>query len=66
MTSPTLTEERWAAIEELYGEILEHPFIAGLIDGSLAPEGFRFYVVQDAHYLREFVRALSVTSRSVV
>ena len=25
MTRPTLTEELWAAIEGLYGEILAHP-----------------------------------------
>ena len=62
MTSPTLTEELWAAIEELYGEILAHPFIAGLTDGSLDQEAFRFYVVQDALYLREFARALSIAA----
>jgi len=60
--SMSLTDELWASIEELYGEILEHPFIAGLTDGSLALECFRFYVVQDAHYLREFARALSIAA----
>lgn len=62
MTSPPLTDELWASIEGLYGKILEHPFIAGLTDGSLAAEAFRFYVVQDAHYLREFARALSIAA----
>ena len=62
MTSPTLTEELWAAIEELYGEILAHPFIAGLTDGSLDQEAFRFYLVQDALYLCEFARALSIAA----
>jgi thiaminase/transcriptional activator TenA len=62
MTRPTLTEELWAAIEGLYEEILAHPFIAGLTDGSLEREAFRFYVVQDAHYLREFARALAVAA----
>jgi thiaminase/transcriptional activator TenA len=58
--SPTLSAELWSAIEGIYGEILEHPFIAGLTDGSLERETFRFYVIQDAHYLREYARALSV------
>ena len=62
MTGPTLTEELWASIEGLYEAILGHPFIAGLTDGSLERESFRFYVVQDAHYLREFARALAVAA----
>ncbi len=62
MTRLTLTEELWASIGELYETIVEHPFIAGLTDGSLEREAFRFYVVQDAHYLREFARALAVAA----
>jgi len=43
----------------VYAAILEHPFLRGLADGSLERERFRFYVVQDAHFLREYARALS-------
>jgi thiaminase (transcriptional activator TenA) len=57
-----VTDQLWASIKELYGRILAHPFIAGLTDGSLEAESFRFYVVQDAHYLREFARALSIAA----
>jgi thiaminase/transcriptional activator TenA len=57
-----LTEELWAAIEDVYAEILDHPFLTGLTDGSLPREAFRFYVVQDAHYLREFARALAIAA----
>ena len=56
----TLSAELWSRIEGTYGAILEHPFIAGLTDGSLERETFRTYVIQDAHYLREYARALSV------
>jgi thiaminase (transcriptional activator TenA) len=52
----------WLEIEEIYAAILEHPFIAGLTDGTLGRDAFRFYVVQDAHYLREYARALSVAA----
>jgi thiaminase/transcriptional activator TenA len=52
----------WSGIEETYAAILEHPFVAGLRDGSLERESFQFYVIQDAHYLREYARALSVAS----
>jgi thiaminase/transcriptional activator TenA len=58
----TFTKELWAAMEPIYAAILAHPFVRGLTDGSLSRESFRFYVVQDALYLREFARALSVAA----
>lgn len=64
--APTPTEpaplraELWSRIEGVYARILEHPFVEGLGDGSLERDAFRFYVIQDAHYLREYARALSV------
>lgn len=58
----TFTAELWAGIEDTYRSILEHPFVSGLTDGSLERESFVFYVVQDAHYLREYARALSLAA----
>ncbi|MCG6494712.1 thiaminase II [Kitasatospora sp. A2-31] len=58
--SLSLTEELWAAIEPIYAEILDHPFIGGLTDGTLPREAFRHFVVQDSHYLRDYARALAV------
>jgi thiaminase/transcriptional activator TenA len=58
----TFTKELWAAMEPIYTAILAHPFVRGLTDGSLPREAFRFYAVQDALYLREFARALSVAA----
>lgn len=55
-----LTTELWTSIAAIYAAILGHPFIRGLTDGTLAPESFRFYAVQDALYLREFARALAL------
>ena len=57
-----LSARLWAGIEDIYASILAHPFIAGLTDGSLDREAFRFYVLQDAHYLRDYARALSVAA----
>src|SRR5712664_4432019 len=54
--------ELWRSIEPIYAEILAHPFVRGLTDGSLSREAFRFYAVQDALYLRDFARALSVAA----
>jgi thiaminase (transcriptional activator TenA) len=58
----TFTAELWTAMSPIYGAILRHPFVAGLTDGSLPRERFRFYAVQDALYLREFARALSLAA----
>jgi thiaminase/transcriptional activator TenA len=57
-----LTTELWASIEAIYAAILRHPFLRGLTDGTLPRESFRFYVVQDALYLREFARGLSIAA----
>jgi thiaminase/transcriptional activator TenA len=54
------TGRLWAAAAGSYAAILEHPFLAGLTDGTLDPAAFAHYVVQDAHYLRDFARALVV------
>jgi thiaminase/transcriptional activator TenA len=58
----TLTADLWRSIEPVYAAILRHPFVRGLTDGSLPRESFRFYAVQDALYLREFARALSLAA----
>lgn len=54
------SDELWASIEDVYAEILAHPFLQGLTDGTLPAEAFRHYVVQDSHYLRDYARALAV------
>jgi thiaminase (transcriptional activator TenA) len=54
------TGDLWRSIEGIYSEILTHPFLRGLTNGMLPEEHFRFYVLQDALYLREYARALSL------
>src|SRR5712691_6958254 len=56
------TDELWREIEPIYTAILRHPFLRGLTEGSLPRESFQFYAVQDALYLREFARALSLAA----
>lgn len=56
---PTITEVLWADIAHIYEAILEHPFITGLTDGTLPRASFRHYIIQDAHYLRSYAKALS-------
>jgi thiaminase/transcriptional activator TenA len=57
---PPLTDRLWGSIGDTFKAILDHPFILGLSDGSLKRDSFRFYIVQDALYLGQYARALSV------
>ncbi len=50
----------WSDVEDVYAAILAHPFLTGLADGTLPRESFRHYIVQDAHYLRGYARALAI------
>jgi thiaminase/transcriptional activator TenA len=52
----------WQSIAPLYAAILELPFNRELAAGTLARERFTFYMLQDAHYLTCFGRALAVTA----
>lgn len=59
--SGTFTDELWQSIAgTTFAAILAHPFLQGLTDGSLDEGAFRFYVQQDALYLRDFGRGLSL------
>lgn len=55
----TWTKEAWREIAEIQSSILTHPFLKGLIDGSLPRETFLFYLAQDSIYLDDFARVLA-------
>ena len=57
--SDSFTGQLWRDIEDIYAAILAHPFVSGLADGTLPPEAFEFYVLQDALYLRKYAQALA-------
>ena len=54
------TDSLWHSIEDIYNNILQHPFVRGLTDGTLDETAFRFYVIQDALYLQDFARGLAI------
>jgi thiaminase/transcriptional activator TenA len=59
----TFSAELWdRGAARVYDEILRHPFITGLTDGTLDHDAFRYFIVQDSHYLRAYSRALSMVS----
>ena len=63
MTPSTgLAAELWSAGAETYAAILAHPFITGLTDGTLDRASFRYFLIQDSHYLRVYARALALTA----
>jgi len=59
---PTFTEEAWTRNEALFQKTLAMPFNRELADGTLSAERFRHYMIQDAHYLVAFGRALAVAA----
>ena len=58
----TFTQEAWARNSALFQATLEMPFNRELADGTLSIERFRHYMIQDAHYLVGFGRALAVAA----
>ena len=58
----SFTARLWASAEPTYSAILRHPFITELADGTLARDSFRYFIVQDSHYLRSYARALALAA----
>ena len=65
MTQPRTqpwTERLWAEAAPVYDAILAHPLLTGLTDATLPNDTFAEYVAQDAHYLRDYGRALAAVA----
>ena len=61
------TEALWKEMAPTFERILEHPFIAGLSDGSLPKDTFAGYLIQDNFYLEEYARCWALLgARSAV
>ncbi len=58
----SFSREAWARNAAAYEAIRFMPFNAELAAGTLPRETFRHYIVQDAHYLIGFGRALSLAA----
>ena len=52
--------ELWQQHADLYQKILAHPFNQSLSQGTLTKSAFQQYIIQDAHYLVAYGRALAV------
>jgi thiaminase/transcriptional activator TenA len=56
------SEEAWRHTGALRAAIHRLPFNTELAAGTLAPERFRFYILQDAIYLGEYARVLAIVA----
>ncbi len=46
--------------EVLWHKYLKHPFIRGMEDGSLSLEKFKYYMIQDYIYLKEYAKVFAL------
>ena len=53
-------DRAWENINDIYNSILTMDFIRELEEGSLSPNTFQHYIIQDAIYLGEFSRTLAI------
>ena len=58
----TFSQEVWQRNLDLYQKILALPFNQELANGTLDSQAFCHYVIQDAHYLLAYGRALAVAA----
>lgn len=58
----TFSQQLWQDNLALFEHTIQHPFNQGLAHGTLNPKVFQHYIVQDAHYLLAYGRALSIAA----
>ncbi len=62
VTVPPFAEACLSAAADAWSASFEHPFVVALAEGTLEPEKFKFYQMQDARYLEAFADACSLIS----
>lgn len=55
----TLTDSMWDAARPTYERTIAHPFLRELADGTLKPQQFERYLVEDVAYLRAYAEVLT-------
>jgi len=58
----SFTAAAWDRIAPIMAEIEQLPLLERLSDGTLPPEVFRHYILQDALYLKHYARCLAIVA----
>jgi thiaminase/transcriptional activator TenA len=56
----TLSAALWSDSADVAADVLAHPFVRGIGDGSLSKAAFAGYLAQDAFFLESFARAFAL------
>lgn len=56
----SLSAQLWSDNSDLAADVLAHPFVRGMADGTLPRERFATYLAQDAFFLESFARAYAL------
>lgn len=54
-------QELMNAAALVWEKYMTHPFITGMIDGTLEKEKFAFYLMQDSQYLRDYAKVYATS-----
>lgn len=54
------TEKLLAATREIWAAYPVHPFVLGIQNGTLDKEKFRYYIMQDYLYLRDYAKVFAI------
>ena len=60
--TPVTTQTFWDAAYPMIAVTEKHPFLVSMVDGTLEEENFKYYVFQDALYLKDFGDALRIVA----
>ena len=56
----SLRERLMDSVADIWPEYNNHPFVKGLETGTLDPAKFRYYIIQDYHYLNEYSKVFAL------
>ena len=58
-----MSQRLWDGAASMIGITEKHEFLVSMVDGTLAEENFRYYVIQDALYLTDYAECFRILAR---
>ena len=59
-----MAQRLWDGAASMIGVTEKHEFLVSMVDGTLAEENFRHYVIQDALYLTDYAECFRILARN--